>query len=106
MDRWLDEFSDPLQWVSIDPPAESHIKVKNEKNCQKCDMRPCTYICPAQVYRWDEAAKHLNVSYQRCIECGACVIACPQNIGLAWPGEGKGVYYQLPAELSGGAINV
>ncbi|NLV92745.1 MAG: 4Fe-4S dicluster domain-containing protein [Firmicutes bacterium] len=92
MGGWLDETQDPLQWVRTDPPEHSHITIVNEDKCLQCSVHPCTYICPGMVYHWDEHRKKLLVYYQRCIECGACVIACYENIRIQWPGDGKGIY--------------
>lgn len=93
MADWLDAGTDPLQWVTIHPPSESHITLKSMKNCAKCKLRSCTYICPSQVYIWRDLVQQMEVRYSRCMECGACIIACPDNIEIQWPQDGKGVVY-------------
>ena len=75
---------------------QSHISLKSGEPClEKCDSKPCTTACPAQVYRWEEAQKKILVSYENCIECGACRMVCPfDNIVCHWPRGGFGVQYK------------
>jgi ferredoxin like protein len=91
--EWLSAGDDPLEWVTIDPASQSHITVRSMKDCAKCKMRPCTYVCPSEVYIWYDLIQKLEVRYTRCMECGACIIACPKNIEIQWPANGAGVQY-------------
>ena len=60
-----------------------------------CDSKPCTTVCPAKVYEWDAHEKKIHVSYENCIECGACRMVCPfDNIKCDWPKGGFGVKYK------------
>ena len=69
----------------------THLTVESE-TCKKCKDKTCTYICPANVYSVDEATGEIMVSYENCLECGACRIACPKK-KLEWryPCAGCGV---------------
>lgn len=73
-----------------------HIVLKSADPCaKKCDSKPCTTVCPAQVYRWEDAQKKVLVSFENCIECGACRMLCPfDNIDCHWPRGGFGVQYK------------
>ncbi len=73
----------------------AHIVIKDQAVCAKCPDKPCTTVCPAKVYEWEESHKKLIVNYENCIECGACRMLCPyQNIDCDWPGNGLGVQYK------------
>ena len=64
--------------------------------CQKCatingSPQPCMILCPADVYKWEEGKKNI-VSYDNCVECGACRIICPYtNIEWKYPRWGRGL---------------
>lgn len=75
---------------------ETHIAVPNASTClEKCSGKPCTTICPAQVYNWNDEQKKILVSYENCIECGAARMLCPfDNIRYEWPRGGFGVQYK------------
>ena len=74
----------------------THITIKSADVCaKKCDGKPCTTVCPAQVYRWETDQKKIIVSFENCIECGACRMLCPfDNIQCHWPRGGFGVQYK------------
>jgi len=80
---------------------QSHIEIKNPdpqtSPCAiECKDKPCTTVCPARVYVWEEALKKIVVNYENCIECGACRMLCPfDNIACHWPRGGFGVQYKL-----------
>ncbi len=86
---------DPLALTDLEADVISHIALKNERKCQQeCTNKPCTYICPSEVYNWNFNANKVAIDYKRCIECGACVLACPQeNIIWVYPRAGYGVTY-------------
>jgi len=71
---------------------QSHITL-DEQLCSECLNRICTYVCPAEVYVWDEAKKKIDVRYENCLECGACRVACD---GIQWanPAWGTGIAYK------------
>lgn len=75
---------------------EPHISITDSDVClTRCHDKPCTKVCPASVYSWNEEQKKIHVQYENCIECGACRMVCPfQNIRCEWPGGGLGVQYK------------
>jgi ferredoxin like protein len=76
---------------------QSHISIASPKPCaEECTGKPCTTVCPAQVYNWEAEQKKIIVSYENCIECGACRMLCPfDNIKCQWPRGGFGVQYKF-----------
>lgn len=70
-----------------------HLKVIDETKCLQCIDKPCTIVCPANVYNYNEAEKKLTISYEKCLECGACRLIC-KNIDWKYPRGGKGVIFK------------
>ena len=97
-ERQKNAFGEPLSLydklftVRRKLPAESHITL-DERLCSECLNRICTYVCPAEVYVWDDAAKKIDVRYENCLECGACRVAC-EAIEWTNPAWGAGVVYK------------
>lgn len=90
----VDEVLAPLTYKADHDNA--HIKIPDPKVCLGCKDKPCTTVCPAGVYEWNEAQKQLIVSYENCIECGAARVMCPFN-NIQWepPRGGFGVNYKF-----------
>jgi Ferredoxin-like protein len=66
---------------------KSHIEVDYEV-CKKCKDKWCTYVCPAGTYEANDE-KGIVVHYERCLECGAALVACPlNNIRFFYPKRG------------------
>ena len=88
-------IEDKLFTLKYTPDTESHLVPDNEI-CKTCKNKPCTKICPADVYEWDDKNKRLVVNFENCLECGACRIACPTH-SLKWeyPKGTKGVTFKL-----------
>lgn len=84
-----------LMLVSFTKDPESFIVVDTDK-CISCKMKPCLYVCPAEVYTWQEK---LQYNTEGCMETGACLIVCHQlgNRAISWkyPSGGKGVTFKL-----------
>lgn len=71
--------------------TDSHLKVDTEK-CKMCNDKVCIDICPSEVYKIDEK-ENIAVSFEACLECGTCRIACDF---IEWqnPKGGFGVCYR------------
>ena len=72
---------------------DAHIKV-NEEICRKCPHQICTYVCPVENYTLD--GDKVVFSWEGCLECGTCNIACDQG-AITWdyPRGGFGILYRL-----------
>jgi len=73
---------------------EPFITVETEL-CRLCELKPCLYVCPAQVYRWEDGQLIYNI--EGCLELGACEVVC-HTVGrgaIRWnyPRGGKGVQF-------------
>ena len=83
-----------LYTLKYSPDIESHLH-PNQAECNICNSKCCTYICPAQVYEWDDDRKLLIVNFENCLECGACRIACERScLGWQYPKGTKGVTFK------------
>lgn len=73
----------------------SHL-ILDKEVCWECDERTCLFICPSGVYRWEDEKKEVTVSYEGCLECGTCRIACKAG-AIEWrnPLGGYGVSYRF-----------
>ncbi len=62
--------------------------------CTFCEKKPCLYICPAQVYNWED---RLVYNTEGCMETGACLVVCHKlgNKAIRWnyPAGGRGVTF-------------
>lgn len=87
-------IDDKLFKVKYVPDEEAHLK-PDEKECLLCESKICTFICPANVYEWDEENQKLMIGHENCLECGACRIACERKC-IAWkyPKGNKGVTFK------------
>ncbi|MBI2876337.1 MAG: 4Fe-4S dicluster domain-containing protein [Candidatus Tectomicrobia bacterium] len=71
---------------------QAHIRLKREL-CQDCPERACLYACPVENYRWER--EELIFSWQGCLECGSCRIACSRGaIDWNYPRGGFGVCFR------------
>jgi ferredoxin like protein len=84
-----------LALVGFSKDPEPFIEV-DTKLCQKCEKKPCLYICPAQVYSWQD---QLTYNTEGCMETGACLVVChkigAKAINWKYPTGGKGVSFKL-----------
>lgn len=94
----IDELLGLVQYKADHQP---HIKLKDANPdsspcANQCQDKPCTTVCPAKVYVWEEAQKKIIVNFENCIECGACRMLCPfDNVACEWPRGGFGVQYKM-----------
>lgn len=70
-----------------------HIKL-NRELCQSCENKDCLLVCPVENYKYEDG--EVMVSWQGCLECGACRIACKKG-GSEWqyPRGGFGVCFRF-----------
>lgn len=70
-----------------------HILVDYTK-CEKCNAKPCIYLCPAGCYTL--AGDRVVFSYEGCVECGTCRVVCPMD-AITWnyPRSGHGIMYRF-----------
>jgi ferredoxin like protein len=82
-------IEDKLTTTRFNVDAEPHIRV-NTEICETCPEQACLYVCPVQNYVLSDGK--LVFSWQGCLECGACRIACTREaIDWAYPRGGFGV---------------
>lgn len=82
-----------LNLVKFRVDKQTHVNIDKEK-CSQCKRRPCLHFCPAGLFTLSE--NELTHSYEGCLECGTCYVACERK-AITWnyPGGGLGVcYYQ------------
>jgi ferredoxin like protein len=85
-------IEDKLATTRFNVDAEPHIRV-NTGICETCREKACLYICPVQNYTLEE--DRLVFSWQGCVECGACRIACAAGaIEWVYPRGGFGVCWR------------
>jgi ferredoxin like protein len=94
-------IDEKLGLITYKNDHQTHIQIKdadtNTSPCViECKAKPCTTVCPARVYVWEDALHKIVVNYENCIECGACRMLCPfDNVNCHWPRGGFGVQYKL-----------
>ena len=82
-------IEDKLATIRFNVDAEPHIRV-NTEICDACREKACLYVCPVQNYTLEE--DRVVFSWQGCVECGACRIACRAGaIDWNYPQGGFGV---------------
>lgn len=87
------KLEDKLYTVRFKRDTQSHLVIIDQAVCAKCEGKPCTTFCPAQVYEWEHGK--ILVGYEGCLECGTCRIGCPYaNIDWQYPRGGFGVAYK------------
>lgn len=68
----------------------------NTELCKSCELKPCLYVCPAQVYTLESG--NLVYNPEGCIELGACKVVCQEfgNNAIKWnyPRGGYGIRFR------------
>ncbi|MEW6624267.1 MAG: 4Fe-4S dicluster domain-containing protein [Bacillota bacterium] len=91
----MKSLEDKLFLNRYQPDKVSHLRVLNREKCVECRDKPCTYICPAKVYRWNDVEKIIETAYEGCVECGTCRYGCAHdNIEWKNPRGGFGIMYK------------
>ncbi len=77
------------------PDRVTHLEVSEDAPCLECAGKECTRVCPAGTYEWKEEDRRIVVSFENCLECGACRLVCPHaNISWRYPMGGMGICYR------------
>lgn len=89
-------LEDRLATVKFNVAQEPHIKLDKTK-CKNCEEKTCIKVCPVGNYQENEAdASEIIISWEGCMECGTCRIACPHGaIEWNYPVGGKGVCFRF-----------
>lgn len=89
MENRLDER---LATLAFRTDPEPHIVIQ-EDLCPACEGRPCTIVCPANLYLWE--GSRIVHNCEGCLECGSCRVICPRGaITWRYPLGGYGVRYR------------
>lgn len=85
-------LTDRLGRVRFLVDSQAHIRV-DPNICAGCKERFCVRVCPAECFA--PQGGELSFSYQSCLECGACRVAC-RNGAVDWnyPRGGFGVCFR------------
>lgn len=72
----------------------AHIRVNNAV-CATCELKPCTWACPARLYTLKEDGT-IKFDYAGCLECGTCRVVCPKEGAIEWeyPHATFGIHYR------------
>jgi len=71
-----------------------HLKIKDKKICKRCRTKECIYVCPVGNYENGDS-EEVSLSWEECLECGSCRIACPHGaIEWNYPQGGFGIKYR------------
>ncbi len=80
-----------LETLTFKSDPEPHIAIRQD-DCPTCPGRPCTIVCPANLYQWHDGQIVHNC--EGCLECGACRVVCPRGaISWHYPLGGYGVSF-------------
>ena len=86
------DLIDKLARIRFHVDHMPHIKI-DKVLCKTCQNKPCLYVCPVKNYILEE--EEIVFSWQGCLECGACRLAC-ENKAVDWiyPRGGFGVCFR------------
>lgn len=76
----------------------SHITFSDPEKCKRCRVdygcHPCTFFCPAEVYKSEE--EEILLSPTNCLHCQTCREKCPHQV-IRWdvPEGGDGPRYKM-----------
>lgn len=78
---------DDVDTLTYDVDEEAHITVDNEA-CVTCEDKPCLDLCPVECFdHQPDRRGEIYFSYERCVECGACMVFCendPEKGAVTW----------------------
>ena len=52
-------------------------------------------VCPAEVYKQDENTGECLISFENCVECGTCQVACRSEAKWDNPNPGFGITWRF-----------
>lgn len=55
--------------------------------CMQCEDAPCAATCPVNAFYWNRSTGALCIDRETCVNCGACIQACPY--GAIYEHEGS-----------------
>src|SRR3989338_11636578 len=94
----VSDYLKPLQKTTIEEKlfhtvrkidSQTHIKVDSHICQDKCAPKYCTNACPAIVYSVEQSTQETKSSFENCVECGTCLVACPyEAIDWVYPRGG------------------
>ncbi|MCL6547761.1 MAG: 4Fe-4S dicluster domain-containing protein [Alicyclobacillus sp.] len=94
-DERMTSIEERLFTIRYKADDKSHLIIKDQTVCERCETKECNFFCPADVYLWHEAEKMTSVAFENCIECGTCRLGCPDyNIEWVYPKGGYGISYR------------
>lgn len=74
--------------------GQPHLSIKNKKMCAKCKDTACVFVCPVKNYQ--KVNGDIEVSWEGCLECGSCRVACKHGaIEWNYPQGGFGIKYRF-----------
>jgi ferredoxin like protein len=84
---------DKLSVNKFDIDRDVHITLDESICSATCKTHDCVFACPAECYKQKEG--HVTFSFEGCLECGSCRIACPHG-AITWtlPRAGFGICYE------------
>jgi len=86
------KIEEKLALNKYDVDKEPHIRVA-EDLCRACEDQPCLFVCPSDCFNL--TAGKVTFSYEGCLECGGCRIACDKGaVTWGYPRPGFGITYE------------
>lgn len=70
-----------------------HLELVDTEICRRCDSKDCIYVCPVGNYKRVDGI--VELSWEGCLECGSCRIACGSDaIRWNYPQGGFGIRFR------------
>ncbi len=89
------KIDDKIAINAFKQDKESHIKINNDICKEQCREKYCLYVCPADLYSYNEEVDEVQVEFSGCLECGTCMVACKYRaIKWNYPTGGYGIQYR------------
>lgn len=69
-----------IEWNEMIVVNLNGLKIPTPRLCMNCDIAPCVKVCPTGSRFYIKDGKTVLQSYDRCIGCRMCMVACPYNV--------------------------